>query len=76
MQLCIACNIYMSQKWKTFHREIIMAEVKLVKWAMKEGLNDFMQGIEESGEKKQNNNNNNNKLRFFKIKSAVTSSFY
>ena len=53
-----------------------MAAVKLVKWAMKEGLNDFMQGIEESGEKKQNNNNNNNKLRFFKIKSAVTSSFY
>ena len=52
-----------------------MAAVKLVKWAVKEGLNDFMQGTEESGEKKQNNNNNN-KLRFFKIKSAVTSSFY
>ena len=47
----------------------------MFKWAVKEGLNDFMQGTEESGEKKQNKNNKD-KLRFFKIKSAVTSSFY
>ena len=40
----------------------------LFKKAVKEGLNDFMQGTDKSESK-------NNKLRFFKIKSAITPTF-